>query len=136
LSQPNSKTSKLTFLKGAAVWLESGILENIINSGENVLPDDLWTLKHLNNQLSDVVPYCVLITSGHLASISKEAMELSASAEFAETTIAKALMVNSIGHRLVANFYVTVSKPRIRTKVFSDREKALEWLRNVRDGKI
>ncbi len=39
-----------------------------------------------------------------------------------------ALYVNSLAYRIMANFFIRVDKPPIPTKLFSNRDKAIDWL--------
>jgi len=41
---------------------------------------------------------------------------------------AEAYVIKSVAHRIVGNFYMRVSKPKVPTKVFNSIEKAEEWL--------
>ncbi|MEX1001751.1 MAG: hypothetical protein WDZ35_06515 [Crocinitomicaceae bacterium] len=109
--------------------LEDGILENIVHDGCTVTAENLKEIKAANLQLMGEQPYCVLIVSGMMSDISTEARELAASAEFVQNTIAKALLVNSLGHRLVGQFYIKINRPCIKTKLFTDKTKAMMWLR-------
>jgi hypothetical protein len=105
-----------------------GIIENIINDNGTLEIENVLEIKEVNKKLSNGQPYAVLVDSGMYGTISKEARELLASKEFAETTIAKALLVRSLGHRIVGKFYIRINKPFIPTKIFSDREEAINWL--------
>ena len=105
-----------------------GIIENRILDGHQMEVEDVLELKQANIQLSEGKPYAVLVTFGHLTEVSKESRELIASKDFVKNTVAKALLVNNIGHRLVGNFYLSVNRPAIRTHVFTNREQAIEWL--------
>jgi hypothetical protein len=58
-------------------------------------------------------------------------MQLISAKDYSDKAIAKALLIENLGHRLVGNFYMRVIKPAMKTKIFTDREKALEWLREV-----
>ena len=50
---------------------------------------------------------------------------------FNNSLLGKALLVSNLGHRMVGNFYLRVKKPAINTRIFDDREMALEWLREL-----
>lgn len=91
---------------------------------------DIWAIKKANISLTNGKPYCILVTAGHLSSISKEAKELTASKDFAQNTVAKAFLVDSLGHKIVGNLYLKINKPHIKTKVFTNRELAIDWLRS------
>lgn len=110
--------------------IEPGLIENYIKPGVNIDVSDAWEIKKSNLELTNGNSYAVLVVSGHLSSITKGAREVVASRQFVGKTIAKALLVDSLGHRIVGNFYLTVNKPLITTRVFTDREVALHWLRS------
>lgn len=122
----NTKEIKVQF--ATARLLTPEIIENIIHDYATLEKENVFEIKKLNRQLSNGKPYAVLVNPGLNTAISKEARELSACEEFAQDTIAKALLVHSVGHRVVAQFYIKINKPHIRTKIFTDREKAIEWL--------
>jgi len=42
---------------------------------------------------------------------------------------AKAIIVNSMANRIVGNFIIKFHKPIAKTRLFSDEETALAWLR-------
>lgn len=124
-------TSKKTIEleKIVTTLIEKGVIENRIKEGVFIEKEDILELKKANLKLAEGERYVVLVVSGHLASISKEARELSASKEFAVQAIAKALVVEYLGHKIVGNFYLKINKPAMKTKLFSNREDALIWLR-------
>lgn len=43
--------------------------------------------------------------------------------------IADAFIVNSLAMRLIANFFIQVTKPKVPTHLFNDEEKAINWLK-------
>lgn len=120
---------KISSEKFDSILLEDQILENIIKPGVTIEIEDMWKIKEANMKLIADKKYCILVTSHYLADISKEARELAAGIDFQMNTLAKALLVETTGHRIVGNFYIKVNKPAIKTKIFSDRNKAMEWLR-------
>ena len=112
-----------------ATLLEPGLLENKILEGHVLEPDDVQEIKKVNIDLTNDDNYAVLVIFGHLSEVSQGARELIASKEFQRKTVAKALLVTNIGHRLLGNFYLSVNKPAIKTRLFTDRESAIEWLK-------
>lgn len=122
--------SKISIDKSEVFLLEDGILENHIKSMSHIEESDIWAIKKANISLTNGKPYCILVTAGHLSSISKEAKELTASKDFAQNTVAKAFLVDSLGHKTVGNLYLKINKPHIKTKVFTNRELAIDWLRS------
>lgn len=105
------------------------IVENIIHDNSDIDVEDILQLKEINKKLTGGANYAILVNSGMMTSITKEARELSADKDFQQQTVAKALLVRSFGHRLVCRFYIKVNRPHIKTKIFSDRHEAIKWLK-------
>lgn len=53
--------------------------------------------------------------------------------EFNDVLQAQALLVNSLALKLIARFYITISKPISEAQIFNDLEEALEWLDAKKD---
>lgn len=109
--------------------IEDGIIENFFLGGKTIEPADMWEAKQINLKLSANKPYSVLVLAEELTSFSIEARELTASKDFQGKNIAKALLFDGLGQRIIANFYMRVNRPHIKTNVFGDRNKAIVWLR-------
>ncbi len=71
----------------------------------------------------------VLIDAGEFTSVDKEVRIFSASAESNIYTLADAIAYYSLAQKLVADFYVKHNKPAVPTQVFSDKDKAIQWLK-------
>lgn len=109
--------------------MEEGILLNYFKASENIEIEDFRELRKVNLQLADGKPYTVLGMADELTSFTKEAREWLASKETVGLKIAKAIVISNLGQRIIGNFYIKVNQPYTKTKLFTKREKALEWLR-------
>lgn len=76
--------------------------------------------------------YTVLFVPGKFASISPEAREISSSAEVYRNAIAKAIIVSTVAHRLIGNFFIRFNRPPAPTLIFTDETEALAWLEVMR----
>lgn len=121
--------SPIQLKKSTVFLLEEGIVENAFKGGEPIEVEDFYELREANLKLMEKKPYTVLVTAEELTSFTKEARELIASKRFSGITIAKALLISGLGQRIIGNFYMRVNKPYIKTRLFTDRQKAMEWLR-------
>lgn len=119
----------ITLSLGEVRLLEPAILENIINDGVVIEPADVIAFKQANENLAKGKPYAVLVNFAEVVSIKREAKELVASKNFKRQAVAQALLINSTGQKIVANFYLKFNKPHLPTKAFTDRERAMDWLR-------
>ncbi len=91
--------------------------------------EDFYELSKVNYHLVKSKPYTVLASAEELTSFSHEARELVASEKFAGIAIAKALLISGLSQRIIGNFYIRVNKPHIKTQLFTDRQEAINWLR-------
>jgi hypothetical protein len=108
--------------------LAPDIVENIIDEYATIDVKEVQELKEINKTLTEGRLYGVLVNPGNLTSITKEAREFLAGEEQAQNTVAKAIMVKSLGIKIVSQFYLTFNKPFVKTKMFTDREEAISWL--------
>ena len=61
-------------------------------------------------------------------SIDKSARDYAASEEGLRYSKVEAFVINSLAHKLLANFYMKVNKPSVPTRFFRNKEDAEEWL--------
>lgn len=125
----NPTTPTVNTHKATSRLIEKGILENTFKGGFIIEDTDMHELRAANLSLVGDNTYTVLVQAEELINFSVKARELVASEAFKGNNIAKALLFQSLGQRIIANFYLKIHKPFIKTKLFSDREKALIWLR-------
>jgi hypothetical protein len=48
-----------------------------------------------------------------------------------EFRVAEAFLVKSVSVRIITNFFIKVMKPKVKTRLFSDQEEAVEWLQKT-----
>ena len=114
-------------------FIESNILENTIASHATVDEAEVWELKRENVKLTNGMPYAFLAIKGEFSLVTDRAKILMASKEIVGNTVAKALLIQSLSDRILANFYLKVNKPIVATKAFTNREKAILWLKTRLD---
>ena len=68
------------------------------------------------------------IAKGYI-NIDKEARAFSANKEGTRFTLADAFVLNSFALKLVGNFYLKFDKPIIPTKIFTEEDQAVAWLK-------
>lgn len=108
--------------------LENNIIYVHVNNDAEIDVEQILQIRETNEKLANGVNYVVLFEIAEFAFISKEAREYGGENELGELRKAMAIVVKSMAHRLLANFFINVNKPPTPTKVFNDKKKALEWL--------
>ncbi|TND10487.1 MAG: Uncharacterized protein FD123_129 [Bacteroidetes bacterium] len=110
------------------ILLRENLVENKMKEGVHIEVQDVSLIKHANKTITAGRSYAVLVSSSDFNSVSDDARKLSASPEFVERTVAKALLVHNTATKLVGNTYILVNRPAIPTRMFTCREEAIGWL--------
>lgn len=71
----------------------------------------------------------LLVDMRQIRSVSREARTLYAGPTNALSMCAVALVTDSSASRVLANFFMALNKPETPTRVFTDTESAVAWLR-------
>ena len=76
--------------------------------------------------LAEGAEYTILFDATKPGTISFEARE-----EFAKSKkrIAAAIVTNSLANKLLGNFFINFHKPTTSSRIFSDEQDAIKWLR-------
>ncbi|RYD78222.1 MAG: hypothetical protein EOP53_11580 [Sphingobacteriales bacterium] len=108
--------------------IEDNILHGLIYTEHMTLED---ARKMVDSRLKalDGKTYPTFIDISRLKSITKEARDYLAEGKAIENLSATAFYANSAVSNLVASFFLSYSKPNLPTKVFSDKNEALLWLK-------
>ena len=71
---------------------------------------------------------CVLVDLGHVHAVSKEARDYFANKRTASIQLAAALLVPTPMSKIIGNFSMGLNKPIGPTQLFTDSQKAINWL--------
>ncbi len=85
-------------------------------------------LKYVEEFIGPKRHYAVVDFGGNTSS-SPEARKAYADSPYINKwRIADAFLVKSLGVRIMANFFIRVTKPVVNTKLFTDEKEAVKWL--------
>ena len=91
-------------------------------------------LVYVQEFMGPVRHYAVIDFGGNLSS-STEARQVYADAEYLQKwRIADAFLVKSLPVRLIANFFIKVTKPKVNTRLFVDEPTAINWLESLKES--
>jgi len=115
--------------KVEAFRLEGIIIENIVKEGVVLEVQDVINIKDINLQICKKKNYALLVDAKEGSTITDEARKLLASKELADYNIAKAIIIYTQKQKILGNIYLTVNKPHVKTRLFTSRDKAIDWLK-------
>jgi len=88
-------------------------------------------LKYVEEFMGPKRHYAVIDFGGNTSS-SPEARKAYADSPYINKwRIADAFLVKSLGVRIMANFFIKVTKPKVNTKLFTDEKEAIKWLQSI-----
>jgi hypothetical protein len=86
----------------------------------------------LRLEVTEKEDYPTLINMKRTKKFSKEARDFLAGEKGVERVIAAALVIDSMLTATLANFFLKVNKPMVATKLFTNEEEAMQWLKTIK----
>jgi hypothetical protein len=110
---------------------DSGIVKVVLKAGSDIgldvaIPVNEWLIEHFQERKRYVL---TIFEFG--VTIDPEAREYGSSEKRAGLTAADAVVVKTLAHKIIVNFYLKYNKPSHPTRAFSSEEKARKWLVNL-----
>ena len=115
----------------AKFWfLEQGIIYKKINQDvEQSLEDALFDVKKLKEAIDGAMTP-LLVDIRFMKSISVEAREYYSGEEAAKNHTACAILIDNWVSKIIGNFFMGLNKPGVPTRLFTNIDKAVDWLKN------
>lgn len=80
-------------------------------------------------EVADGKQYLILVIADDTSNVTVEGMRLLSSPPAMSYAIAKAYVINSIPHKMMANFYLRFLKPEKSVRFFKKQTEAEKWLK-------
>lgn len=120
------RVTTIEFLSNGIVYIK------IDDNCEMTLADSMGHYKILKDRFDGITKFRLLVEPGLFTSISPEARSFSANPDNNKMTIASAVIIKSLAHRLIINFMIHVTqKHTMKMRMFESKHKALEWLLSI-----
>ncbi|MCW3077640.1 MAG: hypothetical protein JWO32_2249 [Bacteroidetes bacterium] len=119
------------------MW-DNGILYILLEDNVTIeLKDSERQLEFLKSKFDGTNKMRVLVESGRYTEISKEAREFSSQPGVNSMTLATAVIVKSLAHRIIINFIINFTRQQaMKMRMFDNKEKAIDWLLNLKQETI
>lgn len=114
----------------AKVWVgEDGICRIVHEPNADVTLEDAQQTMAAYNKVRGGKRLPLFIDTKTQRSFSREARKYYASEEAAAAASAAAIIVGTPVSRVLGNFYLGVSNPHLPSRIFTDEDEALAWLK-------
>jgi hypothetical protein len=109
--------------------LEDGMLIATYKKGKKTSLDVARQIVRDRVEFTDGVPVIALICNQGVISFDKEARAFLSSREGTKGIKAAAILSDDAATAMIGNFIIKVNKPHIPVRLFTNRERAIGWLR-------
>jgi hypothetical protein len=120
--------------KSTVTLMDNGIIHIHLKPGAEMELSDAILIVEAMGKVGEGKKFPVLIDAGEFVSIDKEVRMFSASEESNIYTLADAIAYYSLAQKMIADFYLKNDKPVVPTRIFSNKEEAVEWLKSYIKG--
>ena len=107
---------------------KNGIMNVVFKKDSFIEMEDLSEVLIWVDSLGKDKKYLNLMEAENNSQIDAEVRSFAASKEENKHTIADGFVMTSQAHKLISNFYMKFNKPAKPSKIFTDRNKAIQWL--------
>lgn len=113
---------------------ENSIIEVYWNSELKVVKKEhLMRLTEVIKELGEGKKMRIYFSTYDFMDFDEESRDYSTTAEAAEFSLATAILIDSLGKKILYNFYLKFHKPILPMRAFSSREHAIDWLLTCKD---
>lgn len=110
-------------------FIQDDVLHIVFKIGAEVCIEGMKESKKARLLLQNDQRMKVLVDSRGLYNVTKEARAYAAEDRHAKLSIAMAIVSDSLPTKLLTNFFIKFNRPKTPTKMFTDKDKALKWLK-------
>ncbi len=109
--------------------LNEGILHIHLKAKSEITLNDSALAVEEMGKISQSKKLPVFIDASEFCTVDKKARIFSASEESNIYTLVDAIACSNFGQKLIANFYLNQNNLSVPTKIFSEKEEAIDWLK-------
>jgi hypothetical protein len=104
-------------------------IEFKVRKGISFTAEDIWLSRDLSVKYMPGKKFFVLTEAEGEFNPTPDARQAGASKEYAKHVAALALWSDNTILKILGNLFISIKKPAVPTRMFDEREKAVEWLR-------
>jgi hypothetical protein len=130
----SANKEKIVLPKATLTLIKKNTIRINIHEEVELNSFDILQINKAKNELANGHKHVVLFVPCEFGTITPEARKTSASEEVNRNAIAKAIVVQHLANRLIANFFIMVDRPPAPTRIFSEEKDALKWLRVMQNN--
>lgn len=117
----------------ATIALDGDIVTISMHKGEKITLEAVKEMYRISNEELKGKRVAVMLdaTQTPLISYPESVLKYAADNEYSRNEAAYAILIDGVGQKMMAGFYLSLNKPKTRTRVFTDRTEAISWLKEM-----
>jgi hypothetical protein len=111
--------------------LEDNIIKMIVKEKSIIGIEQVREVQRVKRELIGDQKHSVIFITPKHGSMTTEARNYSATHDVTMNAKGKAIVLNGMALRIVANFFIRFNKPLVEHKAFESEKEAMDWLRTL-----
>ncbi len=121
-------------LKSMIYLLKGDIVKMVPNENIEMDVKDLEEIQKIKFEMVGERKYAVLFVTPSMGVMTKEGRAFASGALVNRNAVAKAIVIQNLGIRMMASFFIKFNKPVVEHRIFDKEEEAIAWLRSRLDA--
>lgn len=113
-------------------WLDEGVLNATFSRNLVISLDLAQKLVDMRLTFCEGKSYPVLMDISYIASVDTASRKYLSSEKAMQHILAGGFLCQSLVSKLIGNIFVRIDRPKIPTRIFTDRNKAVTWLKQFK----
>lgn len=122
-------TNTIVHHKSGTISLSGSLYTYTVMEGAEITYEDAIEITAIGTEITKGKHVGAIVDIKSTFTITKEAREYFALHANQKQFIAIAVLSSNLASRLIVNFYVKINRPQIPTKLFAQKEQAMQWLK-------
>jgi hypothetical protein len=121
-------------IKATIYLLKGDIVKMVPHENIEMTEKDLEDIQRVKFSLVGNRKYAVLFVTPTMGVMTKEGRVFASGELVNRNAVAKAIVIQNLGIRMMASFFIKFNKPVVEHRIFDKEEEAIAWLRSRLDA--
>ncbi len=134
MTQDEDIISAVGTLKSMIYLLKGDIVKMVPNENIEMDEKDLEQIQKIKFEMVGDRKYAVLFVTPAMGVMTKEGRAFASGELVNRNAVAKAIVIQNLGIRMMASFFIKFNKPVVEHRIFDNEKDAIAWLRSRLDA--
>lgn len=122
----------IELINTAKIWIEDGIVQVVFEPNSNVSLDSAKEIIAHRLKITEFQNYPLYVDIRGILFVDEKTRKHLSSHEGTKCAIGAAIHVDNPISKFFGNLFITVNKPDKPTKLFTNKDRAIQWLKKIK----